>query len=165
MDKVNKLISIKPLKSRYVGEIGDVVVARITEVQQKRWKVNTNSRLDSILFLAAVNLPGGMYFASNKTNFAIWLFDLTHTFYCGRWIASSIGWRWTNDAKLLARRWSHLGRSTKCICRRQLIAAYAQFEIRQIVTRNFGKSVSVADKASQNTFSQFNVRCVGDSWK
>lgn len=59
MEKVNKLISIKPLKSRYVGEIGDVVVARITEVQQKRWKVNTNSRLDSILFLAAVNLPGG----------------------------------------------------------------------------------------------------------
>lgn len=59
MEKVNKLISIRPLKSRYVGEIGDVVVARITEVQQKRWKVNTNSRLDSILLLAAVNLPGG----------------------------------------------------------------------------------------------------------
>lgn len=59
MEKVNKLISIRPLKSRYVGEIGDVVVARVTEVQQKRWKVNTNSRLDSILFLAAVNLPGG----------------------------------------------------------------------------------------------------------
>lgn len=63
MEKVNKLISIRPLKSRYVGEIGDVVVARVTEVQQKRWKVNTNSRLDSILFLAAVNLPGG-----NKIN-------------------------------------------------------------------------------------------------
>lgn len=60
MEKVNKLISIRPLKSRYVGEIGDVVVARVTEVQQKRWKVHTNSRLDSILFLAAVNLPGGM---------------------------------------------------------------------------------------------------------
>lgn len=59
MEQVNKLISIRPLKSRYVGEIGDVVVGRITEVQQKRWKVNTNSRLDSILFLAAVNLPGG----------------------------------------------------------------------------------------------------------
>lgn len=59
MEKVNKLISIRPLKNRYVGEIGDVVVGRITEVQQKRWKVNTNSRLDSLLFLAAVNLPGG----------------------------------------------------------------------------------------------------------
>lgn len=59
MEKVNKLISIKPLKSRYVGEIGDVVVARITDVQQKRWKVNTNSRLDSALLLSSVNLPGG----------------------------------------------------------------------------------------------------------
>lgn len=68
MEKVNKLISIKPLKSRYVGEIGDVVVARVTEVQQKRWKVNTNSRLDSILFLAAVNLPGGESYAFTAFN-------------------------------------------------------------------------------------------------
>lgn len=41
-EQVGKLISIKPLKSRYVGEIGDVVVARIIEVQQKRWKVCIN---------------------------------------------------------------------------------------------------------------------------
>lgn len=50
---------MKPLKSRYVGEIGDVIVGRITEVQQKRWKVDTNSRLDSVLLLSSVNLPGG----------------------------------------------------------------------------------------------------------
>lgn len=56
---VNKLISIRPLKSRYNGEIGDVVVGRITEVQHKRWKVETNSRLDSVLLLFSVNLPGG----------------------------------------------------------------------------------------------------------
>ncbi|XP_045760388.1 exosome complex component RRP4 [Maniola jurtina] len=59
MQKVNKLICVRPLKSRYVGEIGDVVVGRVVEVQQKRWKVETNSRLDSILQLSAVNLPGG----------------------------------------------------------------------------------------------------------
>lgn len=59
MEQVNKLISIRPLKSRYVGEIGDVVVARITDVQQKRWRVDTNSRLDSVLQLSSVNLPGG----------------------------------------------------------------------------------------------------------
>lgn len=59
MEQVNKLISIKPLKSRYVGEIGDVVVARVIEVQQKRWKVDTNSRLDSALLLSSINLPGG----------------------------------------------------------------------------------------------------------
>ncbi|XP_047514399.1 exosome complex component RRP4 isoform X1 [Pieris napi] len=59
MQKVNKLICIHPLKSRYVGEIGDVVVGRVIEVQQKRWKVETNSRLDSVLQLSSVNLPGG----------------------------------------------------------------------------------------------------------
>ncbi|XP_071050964.1 exosome complex component RRP4 isoform X2 [Onthophagus taurus] len=58
-EEVNKLISIRPLQSRYNGVIGDVVVGRITEVQQKRWKVDTNSRLDSMLLLSSVNLPGG----------------------------------------------------------------------------------------------------------
>ncbi|KAF2988030.1 hypothetical protein EK904_005606 [Melospiza melodia maxima] len=28
-------------------------------VQQKRWKVETNSRLDSVLLLSSINLPGG----------------------------------------------------------------------------------------------------------
>lgn len=59
IQKVNKLISVRPLKSRYVGEIGDVVVARVIDVGQKRWRVDTNSRLDSILLLSSVNLPGG----------------------------------------------------------------------------------------------------------
>nr|CAD7256584.1 unnamed protein product [Timema shepardi] len=59
VEQVNKLISVKPIKTRYNGEIGDVVVGRITEVQQKRWKVDTNSRLDSVLLLSSVNLPGG----------------------------------------------------------------------------------------------------------
>lgn len=58
-EQVNKLISIRPLKNRYNGEIGDVVIGRITEVQQKRWKVETNARLDSVLLLSSVNLPGG----------------------------------------------------------------------------------------------------------
>lgn len=52
-------LQVMPLKTKYVGEIGDVVVGRITEVQQKRWKVETNSRLDSVLLLSSVNLPGG----------------------------------------------------------------------------------------------------------
>ncbi|XP_032677072.1 exosome complex component RRP4 [Odontomachus brunneus] len=59
LEKVNKLISIRPLKARYQGEIGDVIVGRVTEVQQKRWKVDTNSKLDSVLLLSSVNLPGG----------------------------------------------------------------------------------------------------------
>ncbi|XP_015596772.1 exosome complex component RRP4 [Cephus cinctus] len=59
LEKVNKLISVRPLKTRYQGEIGDVVVGRITELQQKRWKVDTNSKMDSVLLLSSVNLPGG----------------------------------------------------------------------------------------------------------
>merc|ERR1719291_277048 len=59
VDRVNKLISVLPLKTRYNGEIGDVVVGRVMEVQQKRWKVDINSRLDSALLLSSVNLPGG----------------------------------------------------------------------------------------------------------
>uniref|UniRef100_A0A2K5I5K5 Uncharacterized protein n=1 Tax=Colobus angolensis palliatus TaxID=336983 RepID=A0A2K5I5K5_COLAP len=53
------LICVKALKTRYIGEAGDIVVGRITEVQQKRWKVETNSRLDSVLLFSSMNLPGG----------------------------------------------------------------------------------------------------------
>ena len=59
VEPINRLISVRPLRTRYNGEIGDVIVGRITEVQQKRWKVETNSRLDSVLQLSGVNLPGG----------------------------------------------------------------------------------------------------------
>ncbi|XP_072015737.1 exosome complex component RRP4-like [Amphiura filiformis] len=59
VETVNKLICVKPLKTRYNGEVGDVVVGRIADVGQKRWRVDTNSRLNSILMLSSVNLPGG----------------------------------------------------------------------------------------------------------
>lgn len=59
VERVNKLISVRPLKTRYNGEIGDVVVGRVVEVQQRRWIVDTNSRLNSILLLSSANLPGG----------------------------------------------------------------------------------------------------------
>lgn len=39
IERINKLISVKPLKLRYNGEVGDIIVGRIKEVQQKRWKV------------------------------------------------------------------------------------------------------------------------------
>jgi exosome complex component RRP4 len=60
VQRVNKLISVKSLKSRYIGDVGDVVVGRVIELGQKRWKVDTKSRLDSILMLSSVNLPGGV---------------------------------------------------------------------------------------------------------
>ena len=43
----------------YIGQIGDVVVGRIIEVGQRRWKVETKSKLNSVLMLSSVNLPGG----------------------------------------------------------------------------------------------------------
>ncbi|CAG9804798.1 unnamed protein product [Chironomus riparius] len=57
--QINKLISVVPLKSKYVGEIGDVIVGRVTEISKKRWKIDTNSRLDSVLLISSINLPGG----------------------------------------------------------------------------------------------------------
>eukprot|EP00039_Didymoeca_costata_P003227 m.66204 g.66204 ORF g.66204 m.66204 type:complete len:296 (+) comp11789_c0_seq2:153-1040(+) len=60
VERVNKLIFVRPLKSRYVGEVGDVVVGRITDVGQKKWKVDCHGRTDAILMLSSVNLPGGV---------------------------------------------------------------------------------------------------------
>ncbi|KAF8605795.1 hypothetical protein BDV93DRAFT_537182 [Ceratobasidium sp. AG-I] len=60
VERVNKLVSVKPVKSRYTPEVGDLVVGRITEVQNKRWKVDVNSRQDGMLMLSSVNLPGGV---------------------------------------------------------------------------------------------------------
>jgi len=59
VERVNKLISVKPLKARYHGEVGDVIVGRITEVTQKGWKVDVNGRQDAMLMLSAINLPLG----------------------------------------------------------------------------------------------------------
>ncbi|KAH6572250.1 hypothetical protein BASA50_006237 [Batrachochytrium salamandrivorans] len=60
VERVNKLVSVKPLKSRYNGEIGDVVVGRISELGPKRWKVDIKGRQDAILLLSSINLPGGV---------------------------------------------------------------------------------------------------------
>ncbi|GAB6026232.1 Exosome complex component RRP4 [Chamberlinius hualienensis] len=57
--RVNQLVFVNPLKCVYNGEVGDIVVGRIIEVQQKRWKVDLGCRLDAILPLRSLNLPGG----------------------------------------------------------------------------------------------------------
>ena len=35
------------------------MVGRVLEVGMRRWKVDTHSKLDSVLMLSSVNLPGG----------------------------------------------------------------------------------------------------------
>jgi len=59
VEQVNKLISVRPLKSRYTGDVGDVIVGRITEVGPKRWRVDVNSKQDAALLLSSINLPDG----------------------------------------------------------------------------------------------------------
>jgi exosome complex RNA-binding protein Rrp4 len=49
---------------RYNPEKGDLVVGRVVEVVQQRWKVDTNARQDAILSLSSVNLPGGVQVCS-----------------------------------------------------------------------------------------------------
>lgn len=60
VDRVNKLISVRPVRTRYRPEVGDLVVGRITEVQSRRWKVDIGSKTDASLQLSSINLPGGV---------------------------------------------------------------------------------------------------------
>lgn len=60
VERVNKLISVRPLRARYTGEVGDVVVGRITDISGKRWRVDIQARQDGTLLLSSVNLPGGV---------------------------------------------------------------------------------------------------------
>lgn len=56
---MNNLFLVQPIKTRYIGDVGDVVVGRITSVDTSRWRVDINSTLDAMLPLTSVNLPGG----------------------------------------------------------------------------------------------------------
>ena len=55
---MNKLIYVKPIKSRYQGEIGDVIVGRIVEVQADRWMVDFGGTQYASLPLGGITLPG-----------------------------------------------------------------------------------------------------------
>lgn len=60
VSRVNRLLSVISLRGRYEAETGDHVVGRITEVGQKRWKVDIGCKQDAVLMLGSVNLPGGV---------------------------------------------------------------------------------------------------------
>lgn len=59
VDRVNKLLTVRPFSSRYSPEVGDVVIGRVVEVADNRWKVDINARHHASLHLSSVNLPGG----------------------------------------------------------------------------------------------------------
>jgi len=60
VERVNKLVFVRPLKTRYDAAQGDVVVARVTEVAGKKWVVDVGGRVAAGLLLSAVNLAGGV---------------------------------------------------------------------------------------------------------
>ncbi|KAI5955264.1 rrp4 [Candida jiufengensis] len=60
ISRVNRLLSVNPIRGKYLPETGDHVVGRITEVANKRWKVDIGTKQDAILMLGSVNLPGGI---------------------------------------------------------------------------------------------------------
>lgn len=59
VQNINKLITVNPLRCRYNGQIGDVVIGRVTKLLHKCWKIDINYRLDAVLLLTSIQLPDG----------------------------------------------------------------------------------------------------------
>lgn len=57
VEKVNKVIFVRPMQRQYTGETGDVVVGEIVQVQAARWSVECGAHKHASLLLAAVSLP------------------------------------------------------------------------------------------------------------
>lgn len=56
---INKLISVVPANTfRYSGDVGDVVVGRVTDVGNKKWRVDINSKAEATLQLSAISILG-----------------------------------------------------------------------------------------------------------
>ncbi|KAM0786622.1 hypothetical protein ACM66B_002074 [Microbotryomycetes sp. NB124-2] len=60
LERVNKLVSVRPLRTRYRPEVGDLVIGRIAEVGPRRWKVEAHAAQNAVLMLSSINLPGGV---------------------------------------------------------------------------------------------------------
>jgi exosome complex component RRP4 len=65
VERVNKLVYVRPLKTRYQAQLGDVVVGRVTEVAGKKWKIDISAVQEASLLLSAVNLPGAIQVSSH----------------------------------------------------------------------------------------------------
>jgi exosome complex component RRP4 len=54
--RTNKLISVIPIKNRYNAQLGDIVIGRVVEIINKKWKVDINSYDLATLSINAVKL-------------------------------------------------------------------------------------------------------------
>lgn len=60
VERVNKLVYVRPLRARYKPDIGDIIVGRVIEVAPKRWRLEINFMQDAVLMLSSMNLPDGI---------------------------------------------------------------------------------------------------------
>uniref|UniRef100_A0A7N2KRJ1 Uncharacterized protein n=1 Tax=Quercus lobata TaxID=97700 RepID=A0A7N2KRJ1_QUELO len=60
VERVNKLVYVRALRARYKPEVGDIVVGRVSEVAQKRWRLDIHYSQDAVLMLSSMNLPDGI---------------------------------------------------------------------------------------------------------
>ncbi|XP_057782624.1 LOW QUALITY PROTEIN: exosome complex component RRP4 homolog [Salvia miltiorrhiza] len=60
VERVNKLVYVRPLRARYKPEIGDIIIGRVIEVKPKRWRLEINFSQDAVLMLSSMNLPDGI---------------------------------------------------------------------------------------------------------
>ncbi|PVV03679.1 hypothetical protein BB560_001837 [Smittium megazygosporum] len=70
VERINKLVSVTSLRQRYSGEIGDIVVGRISRVGLKRWLVNVNGRQDARRKSASDELQMRKFFKEGDVVFA-----------------------------------------------------------------------------------------------
>ncbi|VVA89823.1 unnamed protein product [Arabis nemorensis] len=59
VERVDKLVYVRTLRARYKPEVGDIVVGRVIEVSQKRWRVELNFAQDGVLMLSSMTNPDG----------------------------------------------------------------------------------------------------------
>lgn len=56
VEKIGKILMIKPIKTRYQGELGDVVIGRVIEIINKKWVVDIQSFENAHLHINSVRL-------------------------------------------------------------------------------------------------------------
>lgn len=55
----NRLVCVNSVRGKYSGETSNVIIGRISQVANKRWKVDVGSSQEAVLHLSAVELPTG----------------------------------------------------------------------------------------------------------
>ncbi|MES1921817.1 hypothetical protein MHBO_003351, partial [Bonamia ostreae] len=65
IERTNKLVSVRPINSRYIGNVGDVIVGRVLEVNDRGWKIDINGKFNATLLVNSLFVPGS--FQDRKT--------------------------------------------------------------------------------------------------